>query len=118
MSSHVLIEYITSCEIQYTTVILIFWDKPRIKNRSEDLEQIYNKVTSHLEFNHSYTCSLTLYLCVYILQLSTFIFPQARCNSEITAYERQVQHIYPYPEVTGYGACTPAKHQCQSRMMK
>lgn len=31
VSSHVLIEYITSCEIQYTAVILIFWDKPRIK---------------------------------------------------------------------------------------
>lgn len=31
VSSHVLIEYITSCEVQYTTVILIFRDKPRIK---------------------------------------------------------------------------------------
>lgn len=31
MSSHVLIEYITSCEIQYTTVILISGDKPRIE---------------------------------------------------------------------------------------
>lgn len=76
VSSHVLIEYITSCEIQYTTVILIFRDKPRIKNRSADLEQIYNKeVTSHLEFSHSHTCRFTLYLCVYILQLCTFNFP-------------------------------------------
>lgn len=31
MSSHVLIEYITACEIQYTTVVLIFRDEPRIE---------------------------------------------------------------------------------------
>lgn len=53
MSPHVLIEYVTACEIQHTTVILIFRDKPGIKSRRKDLEQIYNKVTSHLEFNHS-----------------------------------------------------------------
>lgn len=71
MSSHVLVEYVTSREIQYTTVILIFRDKPRIK-----VEEKYrfrtNILTKQLQaiWNSARHCSrFASYLHAHILQL-------------------------------------------------
>lgn len=122
MSSHVLIEYITSCEIQYTTVILIFGDKPRIK-----VEEKYRFRTNKLQkrykpfgiqpFRHCSRFSSYVHTFCYSVHL---ILPQVRCKNEMNCISKKGSAHLPWPRNYWCSATTWlwCLQSCQELMSK